>query len=303
MRVPAAALRERHLDADAGLDQHRDLAQAPAQRAAGIVDSRRRPVGRGVQPPQHLGGLEGLAGGVEQQALRGLLVERLESATGGGERRRPGQAETKVGQVGDRQGRRRPVERARHRAGHGHGAKRRRLVTEQAAHPVEPAGIRTLAARRPALHVVLGVEVGAGGIGRADRVHDRQPPLPPQRQQGVESRVQAESHPEVEQRRGAGAARGAYRQARPQPYKARIAEWRHRRQTVHRPALEKGDDDLAAASRRRRGQRGAAQEQQPRAADPDGEESHASGLEERASTAWAHVGSPANGVETRASRG
>ena len=66
MRVPAAHIGERGLDAEVGFEQLRNLLHAVAEFGVGIVDAGRGRVLRGVGGAQHLHRVEGLiAGGVK----------------------------------------------------------------------------------------------------------------------------------------------------------------------------------------------------------------------------------------------
>ena len=69
VRVPAADVGERHLEADVRLRQLRDLLQRLAERAAGIVGAVFRLVFRRVGDLQHLDGVERLAADAVQHAI------------------------------------------------------------------------------------------------------------------------------------------------------------------------------------------------------------------------------------------
>ena len=62
----------------------------------------------------------------------------------------------------------------------------------------EPAVWRALHAGGARLHVVLGVEVRARGVGRAAGVHDRERPRVPEGLEGRQGRMQAEEPVEVD---------------------------------------------------------------------------------------------------------
>ena len=92
------------------------------------------------------------------------------------------------------------LEGAGHLGAEGYGAEGRGLAIGGlgAEGAVEPAILRDLDAGGAALHVVLGIEVRAGGVGRAGGVDDGEVALVVEGLEGGHGRVQAEEAVEVE---------------------------------------------------------------------------------------------------------
>src|SRR4029077_2374593 len=96
-------------------------------------------------------------------------------------------------EVTDREGRRGSREDAWQLRPEGHRPEGRALMLAVVlAVAIEPAVGCDLHARRARLHVVLGVEMAAGGGGGADGVNGREALVVPPRLEGGEGRVQPE---------------------------------------------------------------------------------------------------------------
>ncbi len=127
-------------------------------------------------------------------SLRVLLLERR-----GHHLARPAGADAELRQLSDGQGGRGALQRARELRRQRDGAERRgALVLAVVQIAVEPAVLRALDARRPALHVVLRVEVRARLVGRSAGVHDGELAALEQRREWRHARVQAEEAVEVD---------------------------------------------------------------------------------------------------------
>ena len=82
MSVPAADFGERHFDAHIRLDQARDLLQALAESAAGILRSIRRRVALLLDRLHDLDRAESLLAGPVQNGVERMVVHALESRRG-----------------------------------------------------------------------------------------------------------------------------------------------------------------------------------------------------------------------------
>ena len=225
--VPALSVGEGDLEPDIRLDELGDLAHCLAELAARVLGAVRRRDARGVGALEHLHRLESLVPRPREHVAHASGVERLEAAARGGVRC------SHVEPV-DRLHRDRScvaLERAGEGAAQRDGAERRRLRGERLHGAREPAVGRGLHSGRPRLHVVLGVEVRAGRVGRAAGVDDRERAILP---------VALAAFGWLERDRRAG---GGVR---------RVAVWHDHAEPVHRAALEDGDEDLAPGVRRRR---------------------------------------------------
>jgi hypothetical protein len=198
--VPAAHVGEGHLETHVGADQLGDLPEAIAEPAPRIDRPVGRPEALGRGRLQHLHRLERLAAGSVQEIAHALLVHRLEAlpragTTGHG---RAPLLHVEIAHAAHRDRAHVAAEDARERRPERHRAERRGRLAGR--HPGEAAGQpavgRALHAGGSRLHVILRVEVRAGGVGRAARVGHREAPVVPQRQ-GSE-RVQAEEAVEVD---------------------------------------------------------------------------------------------------------
>ena len=210
------------------------------------------------------------AAGVVEQLLGGLLVERLEALA----RRAPPRRRRPA--AGPRSPRaatpRAPARRRRASAAARRSSPRARNGVASwpsiAADAVEPARRRALAAGRAGLHVVLRVEVRAGGIGRAHADGRWRAAAP-----STAARTAASDgwRPKPQPRSmSALAARAARapviaRRGRSCCSTDSSVERRHRRQAVHGAALEDRDQDLAP---RRRLSRESPWPRAPGTADP-----------------------------------
>ena len=78
VRVPAADIRERDLEADVGLDELRDLSERLAERRARVVGAVLRLILRRVGDLQHLHRVERVSTGAAQNPIGGRGVLRFE---------------------------------------------------------------------------------------------------------------------------------------------------------------------------------------------------------------------------------
>jgi hypothetical protein len=284
--VPASHVREGDLEADVGSDQLSDLPQALAEAPARVHRAvRRRDPLRGRRP-EHLHRLEGLAAGAVEEIAHSLLVERLEALPRAGARRRHGHAvlDVEVGHAVHRHRAHVPAQDARQDRPQRDGPEGRgRFAGRHPGEPArEPAVGGALEAGRPRLHVVLRVEVGARGVGRAAGVHDREAPIVPDRLERRERGVQAEESGQVEGGVRHARSRAGDRDVAARGIVVRIAVRNDHAEAVHRAPLEDGDQDLRPgggaplregrareearrAAQREQGERAALHERAPRA--------------------------------------
>ena len=256
--IPAAEIRERHLQAHIGFDQPRDLHQLLPELSIGIA----RAVGRGVAALldrfQQLHRVERLAPGSIEDLVARALVHFFES---NGARRI---SHLKIVDAIDRHGIIRTAKRAgdlRPQADCAHG--RFRFSGER---PVEPAVAGGLHSRSARFHVILRVEMRAGGIGRACRVDDGQMAGVVYRFERLQRRMQAEEAVEIYGgiRRS---VRLGQRQIRAQIVIGGFSVGNDYVQPIHGAALKNCDEDfLARAGSVFRVQR--AREPSGRRADP-----------------------------------
>ena len=162
----------------------------------------------------------------------------------------PPPANRKIIDVIHRYGRFKPAQNARNRRAHGDGLKcrllrRMRQITQRA---VEPSIFRGLHARSACLHKILRIEVGAAGVGRSGRMHNRQLTLLPQRLKRRKRRMQAKESVKIKH----SLARNV--DAGPHGVILRIAVRHHNIQTVGSPTLEDHDQPLGAQARLSRAQ-------------------------------------------------
>ena len=247
VRVPALHVGEGDLEADVGLDELRDLAQRLAERHARILGAVRRRDARGPGAPEHLHRVECLAPRSVQEIANALLVERLEALPRGAVVAGP-DVESVERLHRDRADV--PLEGARKRRADRHRAERRRLRGPRGDRAGEPAVGRALHAGRPALHVVLRVEVRARRVGRAAGVHDRERAALPERHERCEGRVKREEAVEIRRALALAAPGRLQADRRTHSGVAGISVGHHHAEPVHGSALEDRHEHLAARLRR-----------------------------------------------------
>ncbi len=251
--VPAIDLGEGDLEADIGFDQLRDLLEVPAETAL-RVDG---PVGGLVVGCtgllEEFERVERFAGGAVQNGVdrRGVHAFKAVGGAGGaskGDGRIPGEAEGV--EVADGKGILVALEAARGGRGHRDGAERGLfggVLGAAAEHAIEPAVGHAAVFIDARFHEVLGLEVGARGVGRAASLDRREMALLEQRQQRGERRVEPEVAVEIERAVRARRLRGL----RDADVGAGliimgIAVGHDHGEAVDRAALEDADEDFVA---------------------------------------------------------
>ena len=299
VRVPAAEVGERDLEADVRFGQLRDLPERLAERAAWIVGAVLGLVLRRIGHLEHLDRVERLTARAVQHAIgRGgvLRFERRADHVA-----RLAGADAELADLVDRECGRRARQHARQLRRQRDGAeRRRRLDAARLQVPVQPAVLRALHARRARLHVVLRVEVRPGRVGRPAGVDDCQIAPIPERLERLQARVEAEETIEIERGVLSG-ARLLNRDAGPGLVVLGFAERHDDVQAVGSAALEDRDELLGArrASLRERRAR------EERRREADAHEGEGAVLEEDSAgnhTAL-HGHNPLNVVEIPARRG
>ena len=182
MVIPAADVGECDLHAQVRFDELRELAQAIAEAALGIVRSGRGLVFIRVGGLEHLDRVESFLTGAVQHGIHGLVIHRFESI-GDGRAIRAAAADAEIVDVVHGHGGLAAGKHARQRWSHGDGAEGRirRRLGQAAQSAIQPAVFSGFDAGRAGLHEILRVEMGAGGIGRSGSVHNRQMTLLPKR--------------------------------------------------------------------------------------------------------------------------
>ncbi len=206
MGVPAADVGEGGLDAEVGLHELRDLLEVVAEGRVGVDDAGGGLIVRRVGGLEHADGLEGLLPGAVENGIGAGVVHGLEGVRHGRGRGALA-ADGEVGEVADGDGGELALEGARNLCAEGDGAEGRGQLSVESfglEGAVEPAILRGLDAGRAAFHVVLRVEVRAGGVGRAGGVDDGEVAPIVERLEGCHGRVEAEEAVEVQDLASAG---------------------------------------------------------------------------------------------------
>ena len=178
--VPAADVGKSDLHAEIGFDQLRELLQAVAETALGIVGVGCGRVLRCVGSFQRLDRVESFRAGSMQHGVDGVIVLGFECVRHG---RGVGifSADRKIVQIVDRDRRLFARENARQRRAERDGAEGRVIGWKIMQGAVQPAIVGDLEAGRAGFHIVLRIEMGARGVGRTGGVHDGEMFLFPER--------------------------------------------------------------------------------------------------------------------------
>ena len=226
VHVPTADLERERRQPDVGADQCGGVAQRGSQTIAFWVG---RAVAWALVVGPHRGeGGEGVEGRPPRRGVRQarIIVQRPQRRDHrGAERLRRVQGEGVQGR--QRQHVLRAGEQPRSPTGPERDRLERRAGAVDRDDAVEPTAVDAPAGRRP-FQFGRGREMAAGGIGGADRVHERQPARLPQRAQRGEGGMQAE--PGVPGRDGEARR---YRDAGPGEGVVGVAHRRHQAQPVH----------------------------------------------------------------------
>ena len=255
--IPLRAFGKRDLEAHVGLRQPRDLLQGLPVRRAWIGHARRRCIGPAGRSRQDAHGVERLGRRRGQGPIGTGRIRGLDRGRCGGIGPHREVVEIAHGQ---RWGA--ALQGSRHLPGERHGLQRllRLSCVARLQIAIQPAVARALHAGRGRLHVVLRVEVGARGIGRARGVHHRQMTRLPPRRKRRHARVQPEEPVEVEG--SATPARARDRDGGSRRVVAGIAVRHHHVESIHGAPLEDRDEQLLA---RACGRHGARQERRRKA--------------------------------------